>query len=58
MNFDKAIEFAKSVNAKVTIPLDPLRKRDMHAKTDVQRTWDLYYPKDFDDVPSERRKQA
>ncbi len=32
----------------------------MHDKTDVQRTWDLYYPKGFDDVPSlnKRRKQA
>ncbi len=59
MNYDKAIEFAKSVNAKVTIPLDPKRPRKMDEPADVQKTWSLYRPaEDFDNVPSLRRKQA
>ncbi len=54
MNYDRTIAFAKSINAKVTIPLDPGRKRDMHSKTDVEKTWALYRPaSDFDNV---RRK--
>lgn len=38
----EAVKFAASVNAKICLPLDPKRPRDMLAKTDVQKTWALY----------------
>ena len=42
--FQRAIEFAASVNAKVTLPTEPRRPLSFYEQTSVKRTWDRFRP--------------
>ncbi len=50
-NYERAIEFAKSVGAKIVLPTDPKYRPNYFAKTDIEQTWRRLTPHgDFDNV--------